>query len=147
MITLARLLKLLVRLCGLAALLLGLAFWTGHLFSWLSVHMLLGLVVVLAMWATAALGFRAGVRRGTAAFAALWGVGVVVFGRMQVGLLPGDMHWIISLAHLLAGGVAMGLGTALASAVERSALGGAPGASPRAAAQGSSRRPPRPEVS
>ncbi len=148
MITTARLLKLLIRLSGMVALLLGLAFWTGHLFLWLPVHILLGLVLVLAMWVTAGLAFRAGAGQGVAAFAALWGVGVVVFGRMQVGLLPGDMHWIISLAHLLAGGVAMGLGTALASAIERSVLRSAPGAAPRAEASGgSSRRPPRPEVS
>ena len=111
-------------------------------------HVLPGLVLVLAMWVTAGLAFRAGAGQGVAAFAALWGVGVVVFGRMQVGLLPGDTHWVISLAHLLAGGVAMGLGTALASAIERSVLRSAPGAAPQAAASGgSSRRPPRPEVS
>ena len=146
MTTLARLLKLLVRLCGLAALLLGLAFWTGHLFSWLSVHMLLGLVVVLAMWATAALGL-----------APASGGGPQRLRRSgeSVSSCSGECKWVFCRetcigsfrSHLLAGGVAMGLGTALASAVERSALGGAPGASPRAAAQGSSRRPPQPEVS
>jgi len=121
MTTAARLLKVLLRLSGIAALLLGLAFWTGHLFSWVPAHILLGFVVVLAMWAIAALAFRAGANRGLAALVALWGFGVVVLGRMQVGLVPGEMHWIIALAHLLAGGAAMGLGAALANAVERSA--------------------------
>lgn len=117
----ARLLKLLIRVCGVAALLLGLAFWTGHLFSWLPVHTLLGVVLVLALWAMAALAFFAHAGRALAAFAAAWGLGVVMFGRMQVGLLPGDLHWIIALAHLVAGGIAMAFGAVLAGAIERSA--------------------------
>ena len=118
----ARALKHLIRLAGGGALLLGLAIWAGYLFSWLPVHIVFGATLVLAMWVIAVLAFRAGVRQGFAAVVFLWGVGVVMFGRVQGRILPGPMHWAIQLTHLLAGGIAMGLGIALAAAVERSAV-------------------------
>jgi hypothetical protein len=117
----ARALKLLIRLAGVGALVLGLAIWAGYLFSWLPVHIVFGVTLVLAMWATAGLAFRAGARRGFAVLVFLWGLGVVAFGKMQGQILPGPIHWIVQLAHLLAGGIAMGLGVALASMVERAA--------------------------
>ncbi len=116
----ARILKILIRLLGVAALLLGLMIWAGYGFSWLPVHILLGTLFVVTMWGTSALAFVAGTRRGLATLVFLWGLGVVWFGRAQMALLPGPRHWIVQLAHLLAGGVAMGLGYALAVAVEHS---------------------------
>ncbi len=118
MTTSSRYLKILIRLSGAGAMLLGLTIWSGHARSWLPVHMLLGIVLVLSVCATAALAFQSGTRRGFATFVLLWSLGIVVFGRLQALLLPGPHHWIVSLTHLLSGGIAIALGASLAGAVE-----------------------------
>ena len=120
----ARILKALIRLSGGGALLLGLAVWAGYALGWVPVHMLFGVTMVFSMWVTAALAIRAGTRPGFATLVALWGLAVVIFGRLQMRLMPGPHHWVIALTHLLAGGLAMGMGVSLATAVERSATNG-----------------------
>ena len=119
MATAARYLKILIRLSGVGALLLGLTIWSGHARSWLPLHVSFGVTLVLALFATVVISTLAAARRGFSVFVLLWGVLVVVFGRLQVTLLPGSHHWIVALVHLLIGGIAMGLGAALAGAVER----------------------------
>ncbi|MGA8202909.1 MAG: hypothetical protein WB812_00230 [Woeseiaceae bacterium] len=123
MIAIARFLKLLLRLSGLGALLLGLAFWAGFAFSWQTVHVAFGMLLVVTLWATAVLAIRADTHRALAIVAFLWGTAVVAFGYEQAAILPGPMHWIVALAHLAAGGIAMGLGVVLAAAVERAISG------------------------
>jgi hypothetical protein len=118
MIAIARLLKLLLRLWGLGALLLGLAFWAGYALSWQTVHIVFGLLLVVTLWATAVLAIRADTHRALSMVAFLWGIAVVAFGYEQAAILPGPMHWIVALAHLAAGGIAMGLGVVLAAGVE-----------------------------
>lgn len=128
----ARLLKMLIRLSGGGAALLGLAIWAGYARSWLAVHIACGVVLVVAMWATAALAFRAATQRVLSMLVVLWGIGVVELGRAQATILPGREHWIVSLAHLAAGAVAMGLGAALAAGVERAASKAHGGVAPAA---------------
>jgi hypothetical protein len=72
--------------------------------------MWLGFVLVIALWIMAGLAARAGVNPGLVALAIVWGLIVPVLGMTQVRLLPGDWHWVIQVAHLLVGLVAMGLG-------------------------------------
>jgi hypothetical protein len=109
----------LFRLCGLVALVLGLLFWTGNARSLLAVHMLVGIVLVLALWVLAGLAARAGVHPGFVALAVVWGIVVPALGIMQTRLLPGAAHWVIQVLHLLVGIVAMGLGQGLATRIER----------------------------
>jgi hypothetical protein len=45
-----------------------------------------------------------------------WGLFVVVLGVMQGAILQGDLHWIVQVAHLLVGMVAMGMAHGLARA-------------------------------
>ncbi|MBX6332057.1 MAG: hypothetical protein IRY91_09440, partial [Gemmatimonadaceae bacterium] len=54
----------LVRLCGIALIILGILFWAGRALSLVPLHMLLGLVLVLALWVLAGIGGRAGVPAG-----------------------------------------------------------------------------------
>jgi len=134
--TTAQRLTVLMRLSGGAAMLLGLFLWGGLLYPWLPIHLLFGVGLVLAMWATALLALRRRIRRGLAVLVCLWGLGIVVFGRMQAQLLPGGMHWVIRLAHLLAGvaGVALGMRLAVALRVRPVITARGPSESPRAAA-------------
>jgi hypothetical protein len=43
---------MLVRLCFVVLLVLGIAFWTGHGLSYIPLHMIVGIVLVVALWLT-----------------------------------------------------------------------------------------------
>jgi hypothetical protein len=108
-----------VRVTGLAMVVLGLLIWAGIETGIVGIHMLVGLVLVIALWATAALAFKAGARPVLPAIAVVWGLVVVVFGMNQAAILPGDGHLIVQVAHLAVGIVAIGLGEALVAAGSR----------------------------
>jgi hypothetical protein len=107
-------LQWLVRVSGLIQVALGLLFWSGNALALIPVHMLVGLLLVLMLWALAALGAVAGVHPGRVALAAVWGLIVPALGVTQTGLLAGDLHWVIQVLHLLVGVAAIGQAEALA---------------------------------
>jgi hypothetical protein len=100
----------------------GIALWTGHLYSFVNVHMLVGVLFVLLLWAIAgiAISHRRGV--GLAVFAIAWGVLVAGFGMTQQGILPGDLHWIVRVMHLVIGLAAMPIAERLAGSPARASL-------------------------
>ena len=110
--------QMLVRLCGLALLTLGLLFWTGNARGLVPLHMLLGLVLVLALWVLAGLAARAGVPLGLVALAVAWGLIVPALGLTQDQLLPGSAHWAIQVLHLLVGLGAIGQAEGLAARIK-----------------------------
>lgn len=103
-----------VRIAGLIQIVLGLFFWTGRALTLLSVHIAVGLILVLALWTLAGLAARAGVNLGLVLTAVLWGLLVVLFGLTQTQILTGGSHWVIQILHLAIGlsaiGQAEGLG-------------------------------------
>ncbi len=116
----ARFLTVLMRLSGALALFVGIAMWLGFAASWLPIHILLGVTLILGMWGIAVLAFREGTRRGYGVLVFLWGLGIVVLGGTQARLIPGPMHWLVKLAHLVVGPVGAALGAVLGKAIERS---------------------------
>ena len=110
-----KVLQMLIRLDGAVILILGLLFWSGNALSLISLHIWLGLLLVLALWAVAILALRAGVQPALPAVAIVWGLIVAIFGMIQTSLLPGSAHVVIQVLHLLLGVGAIGLGEALAS--------------------------------
>ena len=112
--------RMTVRVVGLAMLILGLVVWTGSAAGLVPVHMLLGIVLVLALWAVAVLALQAGVRPVLPAIAIAWGVLMAAFGMTQAQLLSDDsLHVVIQVAHLVVGLVAIGLAEALGAAATR----------------------------
>ena len=105
---------ILFRLSGLVQLVLGVAFWTGHRMDLVPFHMVNGMVFVLALWALAALGFRAGASGSLVMLSFVWSLLVTALGVTQTRLLPGDWHWVIRVLHLLTALAAMGLAGRLA---------------------------------
>jgi hypothetical protein len=95
--------QMLVRFCGIVLITLGLLFWTENALALVPIHMLLGLVLVLMLWTLAGLAARAGVNLALVALAVVWGLIVPVLGMTQAGLLPGSLHWIVRIIHLLVG--------------------------------------------
>ena len=111
---------------------LGVLFWTYNALNLIPLHMLIGLVFVLALWVLAGLGLRAGVHPGLASAAFAWGLLVIALGMTQMQILPGDLHWIVQVVHLGFGLAAIGFAEALGRRI-RAALGGGQPARPMAA--------------
>jgi hypothetical protein len=108
-----------VRVTGLVLIVLGLLLWAGVATAIKPIHMLIGIVLVVALWTTAVLALRAGARPVLPVIALAWGLLLVVFGMSQESILPGTGHLGVQVAHLLAGIVAIGLGEALVAAGSR----------------------------
>jgi len=113
--------RMTVRVVGLSMLILGIVIWTGSADGLVPVHMLLGVVLVLALWAIAVLALQSGTRPALPATAIAWGVLVAGFGMTQAQILPDDsLHVVTQVAHLVFGLVAIGLAEALGAAATRS---------------------------
>lgn len=113
--------RVILSVLGIALIVLGVLFWTGHAISLIPLHMLLGGIFVICMWLLSALTLFAHRARAFAAVVFVWGLIVLVLGAEQVSLLPGSRHWIVQAVHLLVGVVAIGLGHALAGKILRPA--------------------------
>ena len=111
--------QLLARVLGPIMLLLGALFWTGNGLSLIPIHMLIGLVVVLILWIVAVLGAFARVHPGLVVLGIVWGFVVPALGVTQGAFLQGDLHWLIQVAHLAVGLVALGLIERLAVGAQR----------------------------
>ena len=103
----------LTRASGLAQLALGLLLWSGNM-ALLGAHIPNGFLFVLLLEIQAGIAAWAGVNWRLVVFAVLFGLFVPYFGMTQSGILPGDLHWIVQVAHLLVGVVAMGRADRLA---------------------------------
>ena len=119
---LIRIPQMILRVCGLMALLLGITFWINLPDDALiPVHMLLGILVVLSLWMLGII--MATARGGNIALgvgAVIWGVLVLSLGLTQTRLLVDpSVHWIIQVLHLLLGMGAIGLGETIASRYRR----------------------------
>lgn len=106
--------RVLLGISGVALLLLGILFWTGHALTLVPLHMLLGALLVLSMWMLVAISLHARTAMGFAAVVLVWSLIVPLLGMAQMQLLPGSGHWVVQVLHLLVGIVAMGLGGVLA---------------------------------
>ncbi len=98
---------------------LGIVVWTGHGDALIPVHVTVGLLLVVDLWAAVALGLRSSAPAGLAVLALVWSVGMPVFGLVQTSLLPGDAHVAIEVLHLVVGLAALGLVEALARSSRR----------------------------
>ena len=115
----------LLKLTGLVLMALGLFFWTGKLLQLIPLHVGLGLLLVLTLWAIAVLGLRAGLGARVAAFGIIWGLVVVALGFAQTRLLPGPWHWLIQVLHLAVGALAISLGAGLIKGIRQRRSAGA----------------------
>jgi uncharacterized membrane protein YagU involved in acid resistance len=106
--------RIVARAIAVVQVALGIVVWTGHGDSLIPLHIAVGLLLVVDLWAAVALGLRSGAPIGLAVLALVWSVGMPVFGLVQTNLLPGDAHVAIQVLHLVVGLAAVGLVEALA---------------------------------
>lgn len=104
---------------GTLLLVLGLIIWTGRGDRLISVHVALGVALVVSLWTISAIAARSGVPAGTVAFAAGWGALVVALGLAQEEVLPGAFHWTIQILHVVISMSAIWWGRRLARAIRR----------------------------
>ena len=121
--TAVRVLNIVLSAAGAVALILGLAMWGGLLYGLLGVHMAMGTIVVLGLWALAVMALARNVARGMAVAALVWGVATLALGPMQTHLMVGGLHWLVQVVHLLLGLGALGLGAMLAGRMRRMSAG------------------------
>lgn len=107
---------------GLLALILGLLFWSHRASNLIQLHMLLGFLVVGALWVVG-IG-QAVFKRGSwpiAACALIIGAFMLALGPTQASLMVGKYHWVIQIVHLLLGLTAIGIGHMGAARYRKSA--------------------------
>jgi hypothetical protein len=112
----ARMLLMLLRVLAGVQVLLGVGLWTGWWYSLAGLHMVAGVVFVLALWIIAAIALFQRRTMGLAAFALVWGLVVVALGMTQQRIVPGDLHWIVRVLHLVVGLASMPMAEKLAPA-------------------------------
>jgi hypothetical protein len=100
-----------LRLAVLAALIMGILFWTGNAENLIPIHMLIGIIVVLSLWTIGlAQGFMKGGSFALAAATFILGLILAIVGLYQQSWLIGSAHWVIQVIHLLLGLSAIALG-------------------------------------
>lgn len=117
--TSAIVLQWIIRLTGVAEIVLGFLFWSGHALSLVPIHMLIGIVLVLALWVLSGIAGAAGAGGGRVALGFFWGAVVIALGMTQTRLLVGSGHWIVRVLHLVVGLAAIGMGEGLTRRVKR----------------------------
>lgn len=115
-----------VRLGGLVMIVLGLLFWTGNATGLVNEHMLLGIIVVLALWILAIVGMQKGLGVGLTLGALLTGVVVLIVGMTQTRLMPGSSHIIIEVVHFLLGLLLISFGEIITGRLRRLHQGSKP---------------------
>jgi hypothetical protein len=95
------LLLMFMRVAALVQVIVGLGLWTGHWLALVDVHRTVGVLFVLSLWIIAAIALVQRRAAGLAVLAVVWGVVVAAVGFTQQLLLPGDLHWIVRVLHLV----------------------------------------------
>lgn len=117
-----RLLLMLLRVGAAVQLVLGIGVWTGHWVQAIPVHQTIGMGFVLVFWVLAIIALVRRANIGLALFAIVWGVVIAGLGFAQRGILIGDFHWIVRVAHLVIAMSALPIAERLARHSSRGAL-------------------------
>ena len=126
----ANILRILVSAIGAIMIVLGILFWTGNALTLVTLHMLLGVTLVLLLWVIAIMALVARVNTVLALAGLVWGLIVPILGVTQFQLLPGSLHWMIQALHLLVGLFAIALANILARQIIEGGRVIRPGAAP-----------------
>jgi hypothetical protein len=111
--------QIVARVIAVVQVALGIVVWTGHGDSLIPVHIAVGLLLVVDLWAAVVLGLRSGAPTGLAVLAMAWSLGMPVLGLVQANVLTGDIHIAVQVLHLVVGLAAVGLVEALARSSRR----------------------------
>jgi hypothetical protein len=96
----------------------GLLVWIG-LYALVGFHQLFGYALIASLWTLAFAASRAGVSTGVVVGAVSWGLLVLALGWGQRYILPGSLHWIVQVLHLVISMASMAWGRWLLSSMRR----------------------------
>ncbi len=117
-----RIASIVLSLSGLFALILGLLFWAHLATHLIPLHMLLGFLVLGALWVVGiGQAFFRGGSWPIAAGAFIVGALMAALGISQTSLMPGAYHWTVQVVHLALGLAAIAIGHIAAAKYRRSA--------------------------
>lgn len=109
-----------VRYGGVITLLLGIFLWTGNFDGLTMYHMLLGILVVLALWLLAiAYAMTGKANIGMVIGAIVLGLAQAALGGTQSAIMPTTGHWVIQVIHLLLGLGVIGIGEGIMSRMKK----------------------------
>ena len=108
-----------IRLTGATQVVLGVLFWNRRVLALIPLHMLVGMMFVLALLLTAGLAARAGLAPARVALVMAYAVMIPAFGYFHPRLLIGPFHWIVQVLHLAIGVAAMVIAARLATYIRR----------------------------
>jgi hypothetical protein len=115
-------LQMTVRILGVILLILGIVFWTGNAHFLVTFHILLGSVLTLALFVLTYQAYCAGVSKWLVLIAAVWAIGLPIWGLAQHQIFPGEYNWITKALHLLCGVGAIGVGEISAVQIRKKTL-------------------------
>jgi hypothetical protein len=110
-------LRIFTGLDGLIMITLGIFIWTGNFDSLITLHMSLGIALIVALWVLSGMAAFRSVAPGLVVTGVVWGLLTVALGLTQEGILPTSGHWIIQTLHLLVGITAIALCQILAARI------------------------------
>ncbi|HEY5258490.1 MAG TPA: hypothetical protein VIJ12_08955 [Candidatus Baltobacteraceae bacterium] len=109
------------RIVGVVLIILGIFFWTGSAIGLIGLHMALGAIFVLVLWAMAIVAAVGRAPIATVVVGLIWGALILWVGLTQTTMPLGSAHWVIQLIHLLLGGIGIGVAQRLATVAPRTA--------------------------
>lgn len=113
--------KIVARIAGSLALVLGILFRTGSAQSLVLFHILLGSLLTLTLFVLAYQAFRTGVSRWLIIVATVWAVGLPIWGVAHGRIFSETYLWLAQVLHLLCAIGAMGLAEILGARLRRKA--------------------------
>jgi hypothetical protein len=115
----ARLALMVLRLVVAFNLVTGILFWTGNADPLQDVHIVLGIIAVLDLWALAIFQGLRSRSFGLVLAAFVVGLPLWIVGAAQTEWLLGSAHWIIQVIHLMLGMALLGVGERIGSSARR----------------------------
>ena len=106
-------LRWIIRLVGLAALVLGIVLWTGNGYAYLRLHMWLGFVITFVLLLLVVISLVSRIGPVLPLLALVWAVVLPVVGIAQLRIVLGPNHWVIQVVHLILGLGAIGFAETL----------------------------------
>jgi hypothetical protein len=94
-------LQMAIRILGAIALLVGVVFWIGDNHALIRLHILLGGLLTIALFMLTYQAQRAGVSMWLVALAAIWTLGLPIWGLAQSRIFPPAYEWLAQVLHVL----------------------------------------------